>query len=73
MKEFYRSKEHNMIGGVCGGLAEYFGIAPNLVRLISVFLALCTAGFPFLVTYLVALFVVPYKPATFDVTEKVTE
>ncbi len=33
MKRFYRSSTDKIIGGVCGGIAEYFNIDPLLVRL----------------------------------------
>jgi len=42
-KRLYRSKEDRMIAGVCGGIAEYFGIDPVLVRLAFV-VAICGAG-----------------------------
>ncbi len=32
-KRFERSRSDRMIGGVCGGLARYFGIDPTLVRI----------------------------------------
>jgi phage shock protein C len=35
----YRSGRHKMIAGVCGGLAEHFGIDPTWVRLGLVVLA----------------------------------
>lgn len=36
----YRSRTNRMIGGVCGGLGEYFGIDPTIVRIVFVLLAL---------------------------------
>jgi len=33
-KKLVRSKKNRMIGGVCGGIAEYLGIDPTIVRLI---------------------------------------
>ena len=33
-KKLYRSEEDKMIGGVCGGLGEYFEIDPTLIRLL---------------------------------------
>lgn len=36
MKKLYRSHTNSMIGGVCGGLGEYFGIDPTLIRIIAV-------------------------------------
>ena len=35
-KRLYRSSQNRMIAGVCGGIAEYFGIDPTLVRLLAV-------------------------------------
>ena len=32
-KRLYKSNENKMVDGVCGGIAEYFGIDPTLVRL----------------------------------------
>jgi phage shock protein C len=40
----YRSFEHRVIGGVAGGLAEYFDIDPVIVRLIFVIVALAGGG-----------------------------
>jgi len=37
-KRLYRSASDKMIGGVCGGLAEYFDIDPVITRLIFVLL-----------------------------------
>ncbi len=31
-KRLYRSQE-SMLGGVCGGIAEYFNVDPTLIRL----------------------------------------
>lgn len=33
-KRLHRSQHQRMLGGVCGGLAEYFSIDPTIVRLI---------------------------------------
>tara|TARA_Y100000310_G_scaffold123899_1_gene122654 strand:- start:2416 stop:2850 length:435 start_codon:yes stop_codon:yes gene_type:complete len=32
-KRLYRSKSNRVLGGVCGGIGEYFGIDPTLIRL----------------------------------------
>jgi len=36
----YRTEKNKIIGGVAGGLGEYFGFDPTLVRVIFVFLAI---------------------------------
>lgn len=60
-KRLYRSSSNRMIGGVCTGLASYFGIDPTLIRLLFVFGVLL--GWPgFLIGYLVLLIVVPEEP-----------
>lgn len=61
MKRLYRSRENVMISGFCGGVAEYFGLDPTLVRLAYVFLSIFTAFFPGLVLYIVAMFIVPLE------------
>jgi phage shock protein C len=40
----YRHPEEKMIGGICGGLGDYFSIDPILVRIMWVVLTLGTAG-----------------------------
>jgi phage shock protein C len=59
-RKLYRSRDDRMIGGVCGGLAEYFKIDPTLVRLLAV-AAIFLAGSAIL-AYLVMWVVIPEKP-----------
>lgn len=61
-KKFYRSLGQRMLGGVCGGLAEYFDIDASLVRLIFVGVCLVTAVLPMLLFYIIAWIVVPTEP-----------
>ena len=56
-KQLTRSQQERMIGGVCGGLAEYFRLDPTLVRLAFVVLAFAK-GFGLLV-YLILLVLMP--------------
>ncbi|HEX2103423.1 MAG TPA: PspC domain-containing protein [Solirubrobacteraceae bacterium] len=56
-RRLYRSRDERMIGGVCGGLAEYFGIDPVIVRIIAV--ALVFAGGAGILAYLAAWLLVP--------------
>ena len=55
----YRSSENKMIAGVCGGLAEFFGLDPSLVRLVFVLLALL--GGHGLLVYIILWIIVPYR------------
>ena len=67
-KQLYRSRKNRMIGGVCAGLGEYFGIDPTLMRVLfvlGVFL-----GFPGALglIYLIMLIVVPDEALAAPVT-----
>lgn len=57
----YRSVQDKMIGGVCGGLADYFRVDVTLVRLIAL-VALFAGGVGFL-AYLAAWLIIPVNPA----------
>lgn len=60
VKKLYRSSEKDsMIGGVCGGLAEYFNVDPTLIRLLWVLLALVFGGG--VLAYIIFWIVVPRK------------
>jgi phage shock protein C len=62
-KRLYRSNRDIMLGGVCGGLAEYFNLDPTIVRLLFVLLAFVTALFPALILYFILWVIVPRNPA----------
>ena len=57
----YRSRDDRMIAGVAGGLAEYWGADPSLIRILWAILILPT-GFVALVVYIVMALVVPEDP-----------
>jgi phage shock protein C len=59
-KRLTRSRNHKIIGGVCGGLGEYFGIDPIIFRF--VFFALLMAGGSSFLIYLILLMVIPKEP-----------
>ncbi len=62
MKKLYLSVADRKIGGVCGGIAEYFELDPTLVRLAAVVACLITGLIPLLIGYLIAWAIVPTKP-----------
>ena len=62
-KKLYKSKTDEKIAGVCGGIAEYFGIDSTLIRIAWALLILC-AGTGVL-AYIVCALVMPEKPTTF--------
>ncbi len=64
MKKLYRTEGKDAtICGVCGGIAEYFGIDPTIVRLIAAALIIF-AGLSLWV-YIVAALVIPKKSTVY--------
>lgn len=59
-KRLYRSRIDRKLAGVCGGIAEYFGVDPVLIRLLWVFFTLAAGGG--ILAYLIAWLVVPEAP-----------
>ena len=51
MKRLTRSRKDKMLGGVCGGIAEYFDIDATIVRLLFVLLGV--TWFAYLVLYVI--------------------
>lgn len=59
-KKLYRSTTDKKIAGVCGGLGDYLGVDPTIIRLIWVG-AVLLAGTG-LLAYLIAALVIPEAP-----------
>lgn len=59
-KRLYRSTKERMLGGVCGGLGEYFDVDPTIIRLIAVVFALSGAG---VLAYIIAWIIIPEQPS----------
>ena len=60
-KKLYRSEREKMLGGVCGGLAEYLNIDVNIMRLLFIATALLTVLFPMIIFYIIAWIIVPVE------------
>jgi phage shock protein C len=54
-----RSRRSRLIAGVCGGLAEWLGWDPALVRILYVLVSVLSAGFPGILVYVVLWIVMP--------------
>lgn len=66
----YRSRTNSMLGGVCGGLAEYFRMDATLVRLLFILFAVITGVA--IAAYFVLWLVVPEEGrATANLGERV--
>ena len=60
-RRLYRNPKRGWIAGVCAGLADYFGLSPGLVRLVTL---ICLIAFtlPTLVAYVIAAMVLERRP-----------
>lgn len=58
----YRSRSERMIGGVAGGLGEYLGVDPTIIRLLFVLSLFLFPGPGAVIVYLILLLVVPEEP-----------
>ncbi len=77
-----RSENNRVLGGVCGGLGEYFNIDPNIIRLI--FILLTVFGGSGVLVYIILWIILPsesqigsgkdhFKANLNDVKQKVRE
>lgn len=58
--KLYLSDTNKKIGGVCGGIGEYFGVDPTLIRLIWILLIfLAGTG---VIAYFIAWIIIPQRP-----------
>ena len=59
-KRLQRSRTERMIAGVCGGLADYFGVDPTVVR--AVLAAVTVFGGAGVILYVVLWVIMPLEP-----------
>lgn len=59
----YRSRKNRMIAGVCGGLADWLGWDPTLVRILYVVVSILSVAFPGLLAYIILWLLMPEAPA----------
>ena len=57
-----RSRKHKMIAGVCGGIADWRGWDPTLVRILYVVVSFVSVAFPGILAYLVLWIIMPKAP-----------
>ncbi|MDY6985863.1 MAG: PspC domain-containing protein [Candidatus Thermoplasmatota archaeon] len=60
-EKLYRSRKSKVLGGVCGGIAEYFNIDPAIVRILWILLCIFSAGLG-IIAYLICWLIVPLEP-----------
>lgn len=56
-----RSPDQKMLGGVIGGLAEYFERDASLLRVLYVLISIFSAAFPGIFVYLILWAIVPLR------------
>ena len=56
-----RSVVSRQIAGVCGGIGEYLGIDPTVVRIAYVLLSILSAAFPGILVYIILWVVIPER------------
>ncbi|HTY39994.1 MAG TPA: PspC domain-containing protein [Candidatus Paceibacterota bacterium] len=60
VRKLYRSEKDKVLGGVCGGLGEYFSIDPVIIRVLFVLLTIPGGGG--LIAYIILYFLIPPAP-----------
>ncbi len=60
-KGLQRSRHHRVIAGVCGGLADWLGWDPTLVRVLFVLVSVLSAAFPGILAYIVLWVLMPER------------
>jgi len=70
-RKLYRSTRSKWLGGVCGGIAEYFNRDPLLIRLLWIVLILASAGVG-IIAYLIFWAMVDKAPAPYGYPVRVS-
>jgi phage shock protein C len=58
-KQLRRSRSDRIIAGVCGGLAEFFGLSPTGVRVAYFMASMLSMAFPGLIVYFILCLLIP--------------
>ena len=61
-KQIFRSNNNRLIGGVCGGLAEYFNISVDIVRILWVLFSIIYSSRVGLFAYIICIVLLPKAP-----------
>lgn len=64
MKRLYKDRFDKKLGGVCGGLAQYFHIDSSIIRLLFIFLGIATGGI-FILVYIALWAILPLGPKAY--------
>lgn len=61
-KTFHRSESNKILGGVCGGIADYTGLPDWVVRILWVVVTIFLAFFVGIIVYVLMWWLVPSGP-----------
>ena len=57
-KRLFRSRTNRIFCGVCGGLGDYLGVDPNVIRIAAVLLSCTGTG---VIAYIIGAVILPEK------------
>jgi phage shock protein C len=57
--QLVRSRQHRMLAGVCGGMADWLGWDPTVVRILFVLVSIFSAAFPGMLVYVILWAIMP--------------
>ncbi|MDO8611702.1 MAG: PspC domain-containing protein [Dehalococcoidia bacterium] len=61
-KRLHRSRSDRKLAGVLGGVAEYLGLDPSLVRLVYLIVTILTGFVPGIFLYVAMAIIIPLEP-----------
>ena len=57
--KLYRSTSNRILAGVCGGIANWLGWSPTMVRVLYVIISILSVAFPGALAYIILWIVMP--------------
>ncbi|MCT4543452.1 MAG: PspC domain-containing protein [Vallitalea sp.] len=63
-KKLYRSRNNQIISGVCAGIGEYLNIDPTIIRILFLFALIGWGSGIFI--YIICLLVIPLEPSGYN-------
>ena len=59
---YYLSNSNKLLGGVLGGVGDWLGTSPTVIRILYAFVSFITFLIPGLILYIVLWIVIPRRP-----------
>ena len=63
-KVLRRSRSDKVIAGICGGLADFFGLSSTNVRILYVVVSVLSVAFPGIIVYVILWLLIPLEDRT---------